>query len=201
MTRCVEYSPDGADESHTDHCYPNTVIEHIRHPFHWFDFNNNTQEITDLINEINTAITFKLFRIAAMGIRTLVMQIVNKATGSNFDKFGPCLAYLEQNNHVTPDQRNMLEQSVELGHSAVHRNHSPTQQQVEAAVSIVNAFSTLLIQIKRAAGIIETGIPQHTAKKKRPVAIAAPPSPRRYPQGGCGAPGSRRPPRGPRRKR
>lgn len=168
MTETTEHHGADYEDSHSYESYPLRVSRYVYIPINPFDLNVSAAEIGQLESEVNTAISSRLYRLAAMGIRTLVMLIVNKATTSQFDSFNPCLDYLFDNGIVTERQREILNQTIELGSSAVHRNHQPDLKQIVAAADIVNLFSTLLLRAEKSVSEIENKLPPDTRKKRRP---------------------------------
>jgi len=156
-----------------------------------------------LSQEIYKAINSGLPSLAAMGIRALIEMLAERLCGRKIYRFEVGMNTLVNDDLITQSQKEILNAALEPGHGAMHRNYFPDMEDVQHALDIVEGLINFVIVSKKKALELKERVPPKIvgSKKIAPRFIpAAPPSSRRCLRGGCGAPGSHRPPRGLRRK-
>jgi Domain of unknown function (DUF4145) len=88
-----------------------------------------------LLKEIYVALQNNLPSLAAMGVRSLLEKIMVSKTG-DLGAFSANIMEFERLGHVSGLQRGRLEAILEVGHAAIHRDFTPTSQEVITLVDI-----------------------------------------------------------------
>jgi hypothetical protein len=89
-----------------------------------------------MLNEIYIALHADSRRLAMMGLRALIDEVINRTVGdqSNFSKG---LNELVNKHFIAQREREMIGAAVEAGHAAMHRGHQPTADDVNVVIDIV----------------------------------------------------------------
>jgi hypothetical protein len=90
----------------------------------WLEFSDEAQLVESLLKEIYIATQNNLPRLAAMGVRALLEQIMIARSGDN-GSFSDNLKAFTQMGYVTELQKQRLEAILEVGHAAIHRGYKP----------------------------------------------------------------------------
>ena len=90
----------------------------------WIDIGAEYKFISDLLQEVYIATQNDLPRLAAMGVRALLEQIMISRVG-DLGSFQAHLKAFESQGFVTANQRRQLEAILEAGHAAAHRAYKP----------------------------------------------------------------------------
>jgi hypothetical protein len=111
--------------------------------------------ISDLIREIYIALENNSIRLAVMGIRALIEQVmINKV--SDQGTFKKNMSKFESEGHISKNQRQVLEPVLEAGHATIHRSYSPTTEELIAMLDVTeNIIESIYINEKRVKGITE----------------------------------------------
>lgn len=97
------------------------------------------QLVWSLLNEIYRALHNNCLRLAVMGARALLEQIMlskveDQGTfGSNLDAF-------EASGHLSRQQRASIEPILEAGHAAIHRGFNPTTEDVNTVIDVTESI-------------------------------------------------------------
>lgn len=111
-----------------------------------------------MLNEIYTALFDSCPTLAAMGIRSLLEQVMVETIGDN-GTFKENLAIFERDGHVSSKQREKLEAVIELGHAAIHRSYRPSTKDVIQALDITEVILESVYRHGQLADDLRKNIP------------------------------------------
>lgn len=92
--------------------------------------------LSRLLSEIKRGIDTELFALSSMGIRAAIDFICNDVVG-DIGGFKQKLKALEGGGHITIRNKNILENTLELGHASAHRAHFPQKEELKAALKVL----------------------------------------------------------------
>jgi hypothetical protein len=101
--------------------------------------NKNDAELGSLLHEIYQAVHGGQYRLAAMGIRALLEQIMISKVGDQ-GSFEKQLDEFEKEGYISFVQRDAMKATLEVGHAAMHRAYRPTEEDVKLALDIVEGI-------------------------------------------------------------
>lgn len=121
--------------------------------FIWGYSLDNNNFIIDLLKEIYVSLRNNSNRLAVMGIRALLEQVMVDKIGDqgtfkkNLDKF-------ELEGFISKSQRAVLEPVLEAGHATIHRSFKPSRSDLVALIDVAeNIIESIYVNEKRIAGI------------------------------------------------
>lgn len=136
-----EMDADGRPITHREF-YPPTVTRHPpawRREIHLWS-KHLEENIFPLLNEINAAYRYGSFRIAAMGLRTLVETIMTDQVGRH-DNFATAIDSFFAKGFVAERQQDQFKSVlVEAGHAATHRGYSPTREDIDFLLDVTEGL-------------------------------------------------------------
>ena len=111
---------------------------------------NDDAALGSLLHEIYQAVRGGQYRLAAMGIRALLEQIMVSKVG-DLGSFEKQLDAFEKGGYISFIQRDAMTATLEVGHAAMHRAHQPTEEDVKVALDIVegDGHRCTIIEAKR----------------------------------------------------
>ncbi len=89
-----------------------------------------------LLYEIYQAVYGGQYRLAAMGIRALLEQIMVSKVG-DLGSFEKQLDAFEKAGYISSIQRGAMKATLEVGHAAMHRAYEPSEEDIKVALDIV----------------------------------------------------------------
>lgn len=89
-----------------------------------------------LLNEVYIANEEKLFRIAFMGLRAALEQVIIERVGDN-GSFIENLTKLKEKGHISLLQFDQISAVLDAGHAVTHRAFQPEQHEIEKALDVV----------------------------------------------------------------
>ncbi len=101
----------------------------------WLELAPEDVFVEELLQEVYVAFYQGLTRLATMGIRSLIEQIMISKTGDQ-GSFIKNMSEFERLGYVSNIQRARLDAILEAGHAAIHRAYSPTTQDVHTLLDI-----------------------------------------------------------------
>lgn len=122
--------------------------------------------VADYMTEIYTALQNGCYALAAMGVRALLEQVVIEKAGDhgtfnkNFDRF-------EKEGFITPSQRKIIDNTLELGHAAIHRNFWPSNGEISTALEITESVIANIYHYEEAAAKLTTRVPERKRRADR----------------------------------
>lgn len=165
VEECSEYiNPEGDLEPEVRYYPPakkilrnNRLLSGFYASFHKFEL--------VLIDEIYKAINNNMPTLSAMGIRSLIDHIAARLTNSGDAGYSKHIEKFLSAGYISPIQKDILNAALEVGHSAVHRGHIPSLDEVTNALDIVESIIEMtLINKEKADGLLQT-IPHRPTKK------------------------------------
>ena len=116
-----------------------------------FPIGNNF--VIDFVREIYVALRNKSLRLAVMGMRALLEQIMIDKVG-DLGTFGGNLKAFEEGGFVSRSQRLALEPVLEAGHATMHRLFKPTEMDVVHLMDIIESIiESIYVNARRASEI------------------------------------------------
>lgn len=109
--------------------------------------------ITDLMKDIYVALTNQSPRLALMGVRALLEQVmIDKVDDQG--SFKRNITQFEARGFVTAKQREILEVVIEAGHAVTHRAFKPTMRDVDNVIAITeNIIESTYVNSERISEI------------------------------------------------
>jgi uncharacterized protein DUF4145 len=98
----------------------------------WFQGGAVVQE---LLSEVYSALQNNQPRLAAMGVRATLEQIMVSKVGDQ-GSFAKNLAEFQAKGFVSPVQRERLEAILDAGHASIHRSYKPSQVDLVTLVDL-----------------------------------------------------------------
>ncbi len=92
-----------------------------------------------LLREVNQAAAGGLFRVAAMGIRALIEQVMTQSVGDQ-GTFAENLDLFRERGYVSLLQYDSIKNILEVGHAAIHRSHEPSGEDVSSLLEITHGI-------------------------------------------------------------
>lgn len=126
-------------------------------------------KLTSLINEVYAAIFSESHCLAMMGVRALLDMVI---VGTAGDKgvFSQKLDALIDEGFVSKNNRIVLEATLEAGHAAAHRGHSPSVKEVNNALDIIENLIQAVYVLGDTADTLQQATPPRLPRKKKTVA-------------------------------
>jgi hypothetical protein len=100
------------------------------------ELERNEAEICAMMKEVYDAFDANLHRLAGIGIRTLV-EIVMVAKVGDQGTFPRTLDAFEEQRFITPNARQLLNTTIELGHASAHRAYRPNASDLNRVIGVV----------------------------------------------------------------
>lgn len=109
--------------------------------------------IPRLLNEIYTALHNDCLSIAAMGVRALLERVMIDRVGDHHS-FVANLNEFQTQGFIGARQKEALEATLDVGHASIHRNYTPTKDDLRHALDITeNIIESVYTSDGRAAAL------------------------------------------------
>lgn len=154
---------DGVEGSHKEYYPPLTFRRKPKWFIHiiWQSLTDNTN--ADLIDEIYIALKMNMPRLAAMGIRALIENIMIESIGDQ-GRFDKNLNEFESKGYISKIQKEAIDSVLQAGHAAIHRKFKPTQDNLAQLMDITeNIIESIYINKINADKIVVP--PRHKQPK------------------------------------
>lgn len=157
---------DGVDDT-TIHYYPSPASRKIHDWVHELSIGiiggpHNTS-LGDLFLEIYQAVRGGQFRLAIMGVRALIEQVMVKKVGDR-GSFVKNLDAFEQAGYISLVQRGALTDILDAGHAAIHRGYHPAEQDIQIALDITEGVLAAIYVHGDAAKKVSKRVPTRPKK-------------------------------------
>jgi len=120
--------------------------------------------ITALMTEIDTAVQNKLYKLAAMGIRATLENIMKEKIGDH--KFVVLVAEFQKKGYITIRQAESLNSIIEAGHAVIHRGWQPNDEDISLLIDVTETLiKTVYLHEDRARELKE-----RVPKRQKPSA-------------------------------
>jgi hypothetical protein len=120
-------------------------------------------DLAALLNEIYQAITGGQYRLAAMGIRALIEQVMIAKVG-DVGSFPEKMDRFQRDGYISLIQRDALRETLEIGHAAMHRGFAPKEQELTKALDIVEGIMAAIYDHSKAAADLAKRVPPRKGK-------------------------------------
>jgi hypothetical protein len=117
-----------------------------------------------LMQEIYQAVAGEQYRLAAMGIRALLEQLMIQTVG-DLRTFEQKMDAFQEKGYISSLQRAAMKETLEMGHAAMHRAFTPNEKELSKALDIVEGICAVIFEHNEAATELSKRIPP----KKRPT--------------------------------
>jgi hypothetical protein len=97
-------------------------------------------------------------RLAAMGIRALVEQVMNAKIGDT-GSFPDIMERFQKQGYISLIQRDALRETIEVGHAAMHRGFAPKESELMQSLDIVEGIMAAVYDHSQAATEIAKRVP------------------------------------------
>jgi hypothetical protein len=118
-----------------------------------------------LLHEIYQAVHGGQYRLAAMGIRALLEQVMVSKAGDQ-GSFGRNLDAFHAAGYVSLVQRDTLNSILQIGHGAMHRAFRPTEDDLKLSLDIIEGVMAPMYHHQQAAEEIAERVPPRPRQKK-----------------------------------
>jgi hypothetical protein len=111
------------------------------------------EKLGELLNEIYQAVQGKQYRLAVMGVRAFLEQLMILKVGDKGTFAKNLSAFFEQG-YISRVQRTAMEHILDSGHATIHRLHQPSEPDLNIALDITESIAaSILIHQDRAKAV------------------------------------------------
>lgn len=96
----------------------------------------NDEKIGDLLYEVYRAVDGQQYRLAAMGIRAVLEQVMILKIG-DLATFNDKLEAFQREGYISALQRDAMRATLDVGDAAMHRGFLPTERELKIALDVV----------------------------------------------------------------
>jgi hypothetical protein len=114
--------------------------------------------VQELLSEVYSALQNNQPRLAAMGVRATLEQIMVSRVGDQ-RSFAKNLAEFEAKGFVSPVQRERLEAILEAGHASIHRSYKPSQADLVTLVDLTEHIVESVYLHESAVALLKNRVP------------------------------------------
>lgn len=118
-----------------------------------------------LLLEIYQTVHGGQYRLAAMGIRALLEQIMVSKVG-DLGSFGEQIEAFAKAGYISLIQMDTMKATLEIGHAAMHRAYRPTEEDVKVALDIVEGVMAPLYHHRIKAEEMAGRVPPRAPRKR-----------------------------------
>lgn len=122
-------------------------------------------DLAGLLHEIYQAVHGGQYRLAAMGIRALLEQVMVSKVGDQ-GSFGGNLDAVHDGGYISLIQRDALNNILQIGHGAMHRAFRPTEDDLKLALDIIEGVMAPMYHHQFAAQEIAERVPPQPRRRK-----------------------------------
>jgi len=123
-------------------------------------------DVGELLEEIYQAVSGRQYRLAAMGIRAVLEQVMIAKVG-DLPTFGDKIAAFQTAGFISAVQKSAMENTLEVGHAAMHRAFAPTEKELNTSLDIVEGIFAAIYQHTDAALGLAKRIPPRSTRPKK----------------------------------
>jgi hypothetical protein len=138
--------------------------ELFKEPF-WVIIGNENRFVGDLLREIYVALQHDLPSLAAMGVRSLLEKIMISKTG-DLGSFAKNIAKFQELGYVSRIQRERLETILDAGHAAIHREVTPSKEDLITLVDFVEHIVVTVYLHEMKVSSLKLSVPPRASASK-----------------------------------
>jgi len=124
------------------------------------------RKLADLLHEIYQAVDGGQHRLAAMGIRALLEQVMIAKIGDE-GSFEQKMQKFQEGGYISLIQRDAMRETIEVGHAAMHRAFAPSEEELCKALDIVEGIMAAIYDHSQTATTLAKRVPLRTTKGKK----------------------------------
>lgn len=167
LGRQIRHLPNGELEQHY---YPSPVSRQkpswlVALGMGWLG-GTGENKLAELLHEIFQAVDGGQHRLAAMGIRALLEQVMIAKVGDD-GSFEDKMGRFQQNGYISLIQRDAMRETIEVGHAAMHRAFSPSAYELTKALDIVEGIMAAVFDHSEVTASLAKRVPPR--KRRRDV--------------------------------
>jgi hypothetical protein len=134
--------------------YPTSVLRKFPPWFRSLSLSEAENPVkSGLLTEIYRALESKSLRLATLGIRALIEQIMIEKCADN-GSFEKNLQVFEREGYISAVQRGALGPIIEIGHASMHRGHTPLMEDILHSLDVIEGIiSAIYVQLDRSTKI------------------------------------------------
>jgi len=117
-----------------------------------------------LLHEIYQAVHGGQYRLAAMGVRALLEQVMVSKVG-DLGSFEKHLDAFQEAGYISFVQRETMVATIEVGHATTHRGHLPNAEDLQVALDIVEGIMAPIYHHQGAAEKMVDRVPPRPPRK------------------------------------
>lgn len=130
--------------------YPPSISRPMPRWVHDLVTSEATSLMGDLLQEIYVGLQNNIASLATMGIRALIESIMIEKIDDQ-GSFAENINAFMAAGHISKDQEGILKAALEVGHAVIHRSYSPSKDDLETCMDIVEGIvETLYIHPHKA---------------------------------------------------
>jgi hypothetical protein len=122
--------------------------------------------IRDLMIEIDTAVQNRLYKLAAMGIRTTLENIMKEKIGDH--PFARLVEEFQKRGYLSTRQAESLNSIIEAGHAVIHRAWQPNDEDISLLLDVTDTLIKTVYLNEDSARELKERVP----KRQKPRATA-----------------------------
>jgi hypothetical protein len=122
-------------------------------------------ELGSLLHEIYQAVRGGQHRLAAMGVRALLEQVMVSKVG-DLGSFEKQLNAFQDGGYISFIQRDAMKATLEVGHAAMHRAFNPTEHDLKVALDVVEGIMAPLYAHQIEAEKMAERVPPRPPRKR-----------------------------------
>lgn len=154
------------NEEETQHFYyPSPVSRKEPDWVIWLHF-GKTENLGELLSEIYKAVAGGQHRLAAMGIRALLEQVMIMQVG-DIGTFDQKLDAFQEKGFISFLQRDSMRATLDVGDAAMHRAFKPTEEELKVALDIVEGVLAPIFGHKDAAEKLTDRVPPRAPRPSK----------------------------------
>jgi hypothetical protein len=135
----------------------------------WFNYLFMDRDVSNLgwlLSEVYRAVDGGQHRLAAMGIRALLEQVMVKLVG-DLKTFDEKLDELQAKGFISLIQRDAMRDTLEMGHAAMHRGFKPDEPELSLALDILEGILAPIYGHAKESSKLAKRIPPRAPKPKK----------------------------------
>jgi hypothetical protein len=144
----------------TSHYFPSPASRKVPD---WLYEGNIARPSASLLHEIYQAVRGGQFRLAIMGVRALIEQVMIQKVGDN-GSFVKNLDAFQQAGYVSLVQRDALNDILDAGHATIHRAYEPKTKDIQIALDITEGIMAAIFVHADAAKQVSERVPARSKK-------------------------------------
>ncbi len=158
------------------HCYGTNDEEALyypspisRKPPDWlwrlrFLFRDSDTNLGELLQEIYQAVQGKQHRLALMGVRAFLEQLMIAKVGDHHS-FTANLNKFVEHGYIAKIQKSAIEHILDSGHAAIHRGYKPIENDLNAALNIVEGVTEAIYFHEEEAKEVAARVPPRAPRR------------------------------------